>query len=71
MPEDFPHFESEEEMRDWFERADLSQISLETALDVAIAAHVQLSVGEDPSSLGSSTGGASGTLRQPVRLVPS
>ena len=34
MPENFPAFESDDEMREWFETADLSGYQLDQALEV-------------------------------------
>ena len=68
MPEQFPHFDSDDEMREWFDTADLSKYRLDQALEVVVATHVELSVGDEPASTGSTTAGASGTLREPVRL---
>jgi hypothetical protein len=68
MHDDFPHFASDEEMRDWFDTVDLSEMSLEKALDVVVATKVHLSVGDEPDGPGSSTAGATGTLRD-LRLV--
>jgi hypothetical protein len=72
MPEaeNFPEFESDDEMRDWFEKADLSAYHLDQALEVVVASHVQLSIGgEEPASSGTTTRGSIGTLREPIRLV--
>lgn len=71
MPEGFPQFEPDDEMREWFDTADLSSYSLEEALGVVVAAHVELSVGDEPASMGSTTAGATGTLREPVRVLPA
>jgi hypothetical protein len=68
MPQDFPQFESDAEMREWFDTVDLSELSLDRALDVVIATKVHLSVGDEPGGPGSTTAGATGTLRD-VRLV--
>ncbi len=67
MPEDFPEFGSEDEMREWFDTVDLSQYDLQQALEVVVAHRVRLSVGEPEA--GSGTVGATGTLREPVHLV--
>jgi hypothetical protein len=72
MPEPskpLPEFDSDDEMRDWFDTADLSAYSLDQALEVVVASRVQLSVGEEPETSGTSTKGAIGTLREPIRLV--
>jgi hypothetical protein len=69
MPDDFPQFDSDDEMREWFDTVDLSELSLDKAFDVVIATRVQLSVGAEPGGFGSTTAGATGTLREPVRLV--
>ncbi len=69
MPEHFPEFDSDDEMRDWFDTADLSAYCLDQALEVVVATHVKLSVGEEPASSGKTTKGAIGTLREPIRLV--
>lgn len=68
-PEQLPEFESDAEMRDWFDTADLSNYRLDRALEVVVATHVELSVGEEPPSAGTTTRGAIGTLREPIRLV--
>jgi hypothetical protein len=70
MPKQLPEFDSDDEMRDWFETADLSTYRLDQALDVIVASHIRLSVGEEPASSGTTTRGAIGTLREPIRLVP-
>jgi hypothetical protein len=59
----FPEFDSDAQMRDWFENADLSEESLERALEVTIAAQVELSVGE-PAPVGRGNAGATGTLSE-------
>jgi hypothetical protein len=62
MPDRFPEFESDDEMREWFDNANLSDYSLEQALGVVIAARVHLTVGDDASTPGSGSAGATGTL---------
>jgi hypothetical protein len=69
MPEQFPHFDSDDEMKEWFETANLSEYALDRALELVVASHVELSVGDEPASPGSTTAGQTGTLRDPVRLV--
>jgi hypothetical protein len=69
MPQELPHFESDDEMREWFDTADLSEYKLDQALEVAVATHVRLSVGNEPAEFADRTSGATGTLRDPVRLV--
>ena len=68
MPHNIPDFDSDDEMREWFESANLAEYDLDQALDVLVAASVQLTVGDGPPA-GSDTVGATGTLREPVRLV--
>ncbi len=68
MPQDFPQFASDDETREWFDTVDLSEPSLDRALDIVIATKVHLSVGDEPGGLGSTTAGATGRLRD-VRLV--
>lgn len=68
MPDQLPSFDSDDELREWFDTADLSAYSLDQALEVVVAAHVELSVGDEPASTGSTTAGQSGTLREPVRI---
>jgi hypothetical protein len=70
MPKQFPEFESDDDMRDWFETADMSALHLDQALEVVVASHVRLTVGEEPASSGTTTRGAIGTL-EAIRLVPS
>lgn len=69
MPGRLPEFESEDELRDWFDAADLSGYELDAALGVMVSAHIELAVGDDPPGAGTTTRGAIGTLREPVRLV--
>jgi hypothetical protein len=69
MPQEFPDFDSDDEMREWFDTADLSEYRLDQALEVAISTHIRLSVGDEPTGSVDSTSGATGTLRDPVRLV--
>jgi hypothetical protein len=69
MPEEFSQFESKAELRECFETADLSEFRLDQALEVVVATRVQLSVGDDSSTSGSGTAGATGTLRDPISLV--
>ena len=69
MCQQFPEFDSDDEMREWFDNADLSAFRLDQALEVIVATHVQLSVGEEPPSSGTTTRGAIGTL-ETIRLVP-
>jgi hypothetical protein len=71
MPNRYPRFESEDELRDWFESANLSDYTLDAALDVVVASHVALSVGEEPASTGTTTTGQTGTLTGPVHIVPA
>jgi hypothetical protein len=63
MHDGFPQFDSEDEMRDWFDNADLSQYGLEQAMEVVVASRVALSIGE-PFEDSSGTVGATGTLRE-------
>lgn len=62
MPDGFPEFESDAEMREWFDSANLSDYTLEQALGVVVAARVHLSVGDDAATPGSGSTGATGTL---------
>ena len=69
MDETFPDFSSEDEMRDWFDSADLSTYKLDEALGIVASAHIELAVGDEPASTGTTTRGAIGTLREPVKLL--
>lgn len=60
MPKDFPEFESDDEMREWFDTADLTAFRLDQALEVIVASRVELSVGDEPA--GSTTRGQTGTI---------
>jgi hypothetical protein len=56
LPRDF---DSDDEIAEWFDNVDLSAHELERALDVELAAHVQLVLEEDltpPASTGVATG---------------
>jgi hypothetical protein len=66
MNEDFPEFESEDELRDWFDNADLSAVPMDEALEVVVASQVRLIVGDD--QLLSTSSGTTGSLREPVGL---
>jgi hypothetical protein len=68
MAKDFPHFDSEDEMREWFDTADLSAYVLDEALDVVVAHQVELSL-DDRETPGASTAGATGTLRVPLHVA--
>ena len=64
MPEMPEKFDSEQELVDWFENADLGQYPLERALDIIVGTRVSLSVDDPPQSgSGSSTSGATGAAR--------
>ena len=52
MPEMPEKFDSEQELVDWFENADLGQYPLERALDIIVGTRVSLSVDDPPQSLG-------------------
>lgn len=62
MNGEFPRFDSEEELREWFDSADLSVLSLDKALDAVVANHVELSL-SDSTGVGSNAG-MTGTLRE-------
>ncbi len=66
MNEDFPEFQSEDELREWFDNVDLSALSMDEALEVVVATHVRLVVGDDQLLANSS--GTTGSLREPVGL---
>ncbi|MGH3427963.1 MAG: hypothetical protein ACRDQZ_10420 [Mycobacteriales bacterium] len=68
MPDELPKFDSDDEMREWFDSANLSDYTLEQALGIAVAAHLRLSVGDDGTTTGASSAGATGTVG-PVKLV--
>lgn len=70
MSQQFPEFGSDDEMRDWFDTADLTAYPLDQALEAVVANQVRLSVGEEPASSGTTTSGAIGTL-ETIRLVRS
>jgi hypothetical protein len=53
---EFPEFESEDELRDWFEAADLASYALDDALDVVVAAQVRLVVGDEPADAANGSG---------------
>jgi hypothetical protein len=58
---DFPDFTSDDELRDWFDNADLSALKLDEALDVVVATHVRLVVGHE-QMLPSTSSGTTGSL---------
>ncbi len=68
MNDNFPEFGSEDELRDWFDNADLSALKMDQALEIVVANHVQLVVGDD-DVLATSTGTTGSVRREPVRLV--
>ncbi len=68
MNDNFPEFGSEDELRDWFDNADLSALKMGQALEIVVANHVQLVVGDD-DVLATSTGTTGSVRREPVRLV--
>lgn len=47
MP-DLPVFNNDEEMVEWFEGADLSQVALDEAFGVVVATRVELVVANEP-----------------------
>ena len=65
--EPLPEFESEDELRDWFDTADLSAYQLDDALELAVATRVHLVVGDEDVLQG--TSGTTGSLARPVHLV--
>lgn len=46
MPKDLPNFESDDELVEWFETADLSEYELDEVLGLSVAQHVTLSIQE-------------------------
>jgi hypothetical protein len=46
MPKDLPNFESDDELVEWFEAADLSEYQLDEVLGWSVAQHVTLSIEE-------------------------
>ena len=70
MNVNFPEFQSEDELREWFETADLSALNMDEALEVVVASNIRLVVGDD--ELPANTTGTTGVVtREPVRLVPT
>jgi len=65
---EFPEFDSEDELRDWFDTADLASYALDDALDVIITTQVRLSVGDEPAdtATGSGTTGSLHATRVPT-----
>lgn len=67
MGENFPEFASEDELREWFETVDLSNLKMDEALEIVVANSVRLVVGDD--DVAANATGTTGSLREPVRLV--
>lgn len=63
MGNDFPNFESEEDLREWFDTADLAGYTLHEALDVVVAHHVELAL-DNAQTPGAGTAGATGTVSE-------
>lgn len=66
--EELPEFDSDDELREWFDTADLSAYALDDALEVVVATQVHLVVGDEEVAPEFSSG-TTGTLREPVRVV--
>lgn len=64
----FPEFDSEDEIREWFDTADLTSYALDDALDVIVTTQVRLSVGDEPADTanGSGTTGSLHATRVPA-----
>lgn len=62
---DLPEFQSDDELREWFDSADLSSLSLDQVLEVVVATHVQLVVGDEPQTA-LSTGTTGSIQTRPV-----
>jgi hypothetical protein len=71
MPEDLPEFDSDAELIEWFETADLSQYPLDEVLAWSIAEHVSLTIEEPWATEHPSAGsrGATATIELDQSLL--
>ena len=53
---ELPEFDSEDELREWFDTADLGSYALDDALDVIVMTQVRLSVGDEPADTANGSG---------------
>ncbi|HEY3050296.1 MAG TPA: hypothetical protein VGJ40_01105 [Gaiellaceae bacterium] len=69
MPQDLPEFETDDELVEWFETADLSQYRLDEVLGWMAAENVSLSIEEPWTQVQATSTGATATIDVDKSLV--